>query len=188
MTTDQLVTLDAASELLPIWTDWGVQDSQVWVHSLGVSLWTLRGQQLGQVAMCEAPVPLSIPYSEAGVRLDSVWFDRGTHQPLLLAEFERYEGLQDMEKLAGKVRNLLIAHRRWGEAAAVMTLSYWTKGLASLPPHAEFQRIFREGFVTAARERVAGSAKGELIFFQFVMSEGPDNRLRLSKIIPRGRV
>jgi hypothetical protein len=153
-----------------------------------VSFWTLRGHQLGHVAMCEAPAPSGAPHSEAGVRLDSVWFDRQTQNPLLLAEFERYEGPQDAAKLNRKVQNLLIAHRRWGETASVLTLSYWTKSLAALPPHAEFQRLFREGFITAARERVPGSAKGQLLFFQFVLSEGPDNRLRLSHIIPRGRV
>lgn len=186
MTTEQLVTLDAARELLPVWTDWGVQDSQVWIHSLGVSLWTLLGHQLGYVAMCEAPAPAGAPHSEIGIRLDSVWFDRDTQNLLLLAEFERYEGAQDAAKLNRKVQNLLIAHRRWGEAASLLTLSYWTKGLAALPPHAEFQRLFREGFITAARERVPGSAKGQLLFFQFVLSEGVDGRLRLSQIIQRG--
>jgi hypothetical protein len=185
---EHLVTLDAARELLPMWTDWGVQDSQVWVHSLGVSLRTLRGHQLGHVAMCEAPAPSGAPHSEAGVRLDSIWIDRQTRRPLLLAEFERYEGPQDSAKLNGKIQNLLIAHRRWGESASILALSYWTKGLAALPPHAEFRRLFRDGFTTAARERVAGSAKGQLLFFQFVLSEGQDNCLRLTRIIPRGEV
>src|SRR5262249_18379418 len=157
-----LMTLDASRELLPIWTDWGVQDSQVWVHSLGVSLWTLRGRQLGHVAMCEAPAPSGAPNSEIGIRLDSVWFDRHTPSPLLLAEFERYGGSQDAAKLNRKVQNLLIAHRRWSETASVLTLSYWTKSLAVPPPHEEFQRLFREGFITAARERVPGSGKGQL--------------------------
>ncbi len=188
MTTGQLAPIDAARELLPIWTDWGVQDSQVWVHSLGVSFWTLRGRQLGHVAMCEAPAPAGAPHSEVGFRLDSIWIDRRTQRPLLLAEFERYEGQQDAAKLSGKVQNLLIAHRRWDETASILTLSYWTKGLATLPPHAEFQRMFRDGFITAARERVMGSVKGQLLFFQFVLSEGQDNRLRLTHIIPRGEV
>jgi hypothetical protein len=153
-----------------------------------VSLWTLRGHQLRHVAMCEAPAPSGAPHSEVGVRLDSIWIDRQMQRPLLLAEFERYEGPQDAAKLNRKVQNLLIAHRRWDETASVLTLSYWTKGLAALPPHDEFRQLFRDGFVTAARERVTGSAKGQLLFFQFVLSEGPDNRLRLTHVIPRGEV
>jgi hypothetical protein len=173
---------------MPVLTDWGVQDSGVWVHSLGCSFWTLLGARMGFVATSEAPAPALGTYRFIGVdvRSDSVWFDRESREPRLLLEFERYGGLIDAGKLLGKVKNLLLAHHRWGETAESLVLTYWTNGLASLPQHAELVRVLRQGFETPARERVYGSSKASLLFFQFVMREDRDGLLRLTEIIERG--
>lgn len=173
---------------MPILTDWGVQDSGIWVHSLGCSLWTLLGSRLGFVSTSEAPAPARGPYGFVGVdvRSDSVWFDRESREPRLLLEFERYGGLIDAGKLSGKVKNLLLAHHRWAEAAELLVLAYWTNGLASLPQHSKLVRVIREGFDTPARERVYGSSEVSLLFFQFVMREDRDGLLRLTEIIERG--
>jgi hypothetical protein len=173
---------------MPTLTDWGVRDSGVWVHSLGCSLWTVLGARLGFVATSEAPAPARGPYGFVGVdvRSDAVWFDRESRETRLLLEFERYGGLTDAGKLLGKVKNLLLAHHRWGETAELLVLAYWTNGLASLPQHSELVRVLRQGFETPARERVFGSSRASLHFFQFVMREGRDGLLRLTEIIERG--
>ena len=185
---ERLADLDEARAIMPILTDWGVQDSGIWVHSLGCSFWTLLGARLGFIAASEAPAPAHGSYSFVGVdvRSDSVWFNRESREPGLLLEFERYSGLIDAAKLSGKVKNLLLAHHRWGETADLLMLAYWTNGLASLPMHSELVRILRQGFETPARERVYGSSKGSLLFFQFVMREDRDGLLRLTDIIERG--
>lgn len=183
-----LRSLDLAREMMPIWTDWGKEDSGVWIHSLGCAFWTALGQRLGYVALSEAPTPIEGPYAGigAGVRSDSLWFDRDTRKPKLILEFERYVGMNDREKLMGKVENLLLAHQRWEEMAEILVLAYWTKGLASPPHHASLLKIIREGFETESKQRVRGSYKGQILFFQFVMHEDKDGVLRLHEIIQRG--
>ena len=185
---ESLASLEVARELLPLWTDWGTRDSGLWIHSLGCTFWTALGRRLGAVAVSEAPAPSEERFANVGgeVRSDSIWFSTATRQPEVLVEFERYSGSRDFEKLAGKVRNLLLAHHRWGEAAEILVLAYWTKGLASLPQHSELVRIVREGFEMPTKQRVFGSAKGELLFYQFVMLEDEKSLLRLSEIYPRG--
>lgn len=184
----RLSGLGEVREIMPVLTDWGVQDSGVLVHSLGCSFWTLLGARMGFIATSEVPAPALGAYRFTGVdvRSDSVWFGRESREPRLLLEFERYGGLLDAGKLLGKVKNLLLAHHRWGETAELLVLAYWTNGLASLPRHAELARVLRQGFETPARERVYGSSKASLLFFQFVLREDQDGLLRLTEIIERG--
>lgn len=176
------------AEILPILTDWGVQDEGVCIHSLGVTFLTILGHRLGYVAVAEMPAPKQGKYAHVGddVRSDSVWFDRASRYPLLIAEFERYNGFVDKTKLEGKVNNLLLAQHRWNETAELLMLAYWTKGLVSLPEHAELGQIIKRGFETQAKERVFGCMKGKLVFFQFVMRETRDGLLHLAQIIHRG--
>jgi hypothetical protein len=183
----RLSDINEAREIMPVFTDWGVWDSGIWVHSLGCSLWTLLGSRLGFVATSEAPAPARGRYAFVGldVRSDSIWFDRALREPRLLLEFERYGGLIDASKLLGKVKNLLLAHHRWAESAELLVLAYWTNGLASLPQHSELVNVLREGFETPARERVYGT-EASLLFFQFVMREDRDGLLHLTEIIERG--
>jgi hypothetical protein len=184
----RLCSLDIAREIMPIWTDWGAKDIGVWVHSLGCAFWTALGQKLGYVALSEAPTLPQGQYADAGtgVRSDSLWFDRETRKPKLILEFERYVGIGDSEKLMGKVQNLLLAHHRWEETSEILVLAYWTKGLASSPQHSSLSKAIREGFETESKQRVQGSYKGQILFFQFVMHEEKDGVLRLHEIIERG--
>lgn len=184
----ELQNLQMARAILPIWTDWGVQDEGVSIHSLGVTFLTTLGHRLNHIAVNEMPAPKQGRYAHVGddVRSDSVWFDRTRQFPLLIAEFERYSGSSDKTKLEGKVKNLLLAQHRWNKAAEFLVLAYWTKGLLSLPEHANLQQIVKGGFETSARERVFGCTKGKLVFIQFVMREKQGNLLYLSDIIQRG--
>jgi len=184
--TATLQDLSVARELLPLWTDWGVQDSGLTIHSLGVSCLALLGQRLGHVAVSELPAPNFGPYGYVGedVRLDAVWFDRERRAPMLLAEFERYSGVEHQVKLEGKVQSLVLAQHRFGGTADLLVLAYWTPGLVSTPDHGSLRRIVSQGFTTPAKQRVYGCS-GRLRLFQFVVQKGPDGLLRLAKIISR---
>ena len=183
---DLLADRGQVQERLPIWTDWGVRDESVLVHSLGCSFLTLMGDRLGYVAVSEVPAPRqgSHAHISEDVRSDSVWFDRETSSVELIAEFERYSGKQ--KDLAPKVESLLLAHHRWGKPGTVLILAYWTIGLVSLPDHAALRQIVSGGYQTGLRERVSGDSSARIEFLQYVLQEDQDGLLRLSDIRRRG--
>jgi hypothetical protein len=184
----QLKSLKTASELMPILTDWGITDFSLSIHSLGMTYLTLLGNHLGYVGVAEVPTPKSGKYAHIGddIRSDAVWYDRQTCVPILVAEFERYNGSTDQSKLEGKVKNLLIAQHRWGETVKYLVLAYWTKGLTSLPQHTNLQQIITRGFLTPAKELVIGTSTKQLLLLQFVMRENNNGLLYLSEIMMRG--
>lgn len=184
----KLQDLQLVREVLPMWTDWGVEDSGVLIHSLGITLLTAVGQHLGYVAISEVPTPCQGAFAYIGdVRSDSVWFDRTSRAPVLIAEFERYSGSDEHKlKLENKVKNLLLAqHLCSATSTGFLLLAYWTKGLASLPNHTELQQIIQHGFETRSKQKVLG-CNSRLLFLQFVMHENQKNLLHLTKIIARG--
>ncbi|HNG96074.1 MAG: hypothetical protein K1Y36_21695 [Blastocatellia bacterium] len=183
----QLQNRQLIQEWLPIWTDWGIEDTETWVHSLGVTFWTLLGHKLGFVAISEAPaIRNKALYSEDQIRSDSVWYEPETHNPTVIIEFERYSGAGDQTKLAGKVKNLLIAQQRADQTPKVLILAYWTKGVKTLPPHHNLLNLFATGFETLRQIRIPGSSTGKLMFFQFVLHEHRDHKLRLEQVLERG--
>ena len=183
--TDRL-TIEVASSHLPMWTEWGVRDVGHLVHSLGCTLLTAVGRDLGFAAVSEVPAPRQGPLAhvEEDVRSDSVWFDRTTRRVALVAEFERYAGKQ--KDLSPKVETLLLAQQRWGFADATLLLAYWTVGFVTLPDHDNLRSIVRGGFSAMGGLRVPGNPKAGLVFFQFVVRAGQDGLFRLEHVIRRG--
>lgn len=175
-----------ALESFPLWTSQGLPDGTV--HSAGVSLLTVLGQTLGYEAYCEMPAPRKGRYAHVGddVRSDSAWFDRNTARPVLLAEFERYSGQMDEGGLQTKVKNLLLAHHRWGEMPECVVLAYWTKSLRQLPDHNALVHIYRRGFQTRAMEPVDGTSSGALFLYQFILKEADSGYWRLDQVRERG--
>jgi hypothetical protein len=180
--------LSIARAHLSLWVEKGLRDVSYTLHSTGMSYWNVIGIVLGYDAIGELPAPHDGPYAFVGddVRSDSVWFDAASHQPHVVIEFERYTRKTDETKLIGKVDNLLLAHHRWGQQPAVLILSYWTKGLASLPDHAMLRRRVQHGFVTSAKEQVEGSMHCQVFFFQTVLQQTVEGGWRLSQVIERG--
>lgn len=181
------LTLDAATSHLPMWTEWGVRDAGLLIHSLGCNLLTAAGRDLGFAAVSEVPAPRQdgvLDSVDQDVRSDSVWYDRSTHQPALLAEFERYSG--KLKDLSPKVETLLLAQQRWGRPDATLLLAYWSVGLVTLPDHDGLRGIVRVGFQSTGGVRVPGNPKARILFFQFVVRAGQDGLLRLENIIRRG--
>jgi hypothetical protein len=180
--------LSIAKRHLGLWTDRGLGDNSCSLHSVGMTYWTLIGTMFGFDAVTEMPAPAEGAYGFVGddVRSDSAWFAQNAGAPSVLVEFERYEGVSDQGKLAGKVNNLLLAHHRWHGVPKVLILAYWTKGLAALPDHASLRRRLKSGFETSAKEHVSGAAGCVVLFFQSVLQSTADSRWRLSQVIERG--
>jgi len=180
--------LTFARSAFPVWVTRGLADYSLTLHSAGMSYWAALGHHLGFSGLAEFPAPPEGPFGHVGddVRCDATWFNRDTHRPVLLAEFERYEGDLDGPKLQAKMDSLLLAHLRWGQTARFLVLAYWTKGLVDLPRHEELRQRFRTGLTTRAMEHVHGSATGEILFFQFILRETPEGRWRLWQIRARG--
>jgi hypothetical protein len=169
-----------------MWTDWGVRDAGHLVHSLGCTLLTAAGRDLGFASVSEVPAPREGPLAnvEQDVRSDSVWFERSTRHVALVAEFERYAGKQ--KDLSPKAETLLLAQQRWGCPAATLLLAYWTVGLDSVPNHDHLRGIVRGGYSATGGVRVPGNPRARLVFFQFVVRAGQDGLLRLDSILRRG--
>lgn len=186
--TEQIKDIELAKRLMPIWTDWGIEDSGLFVHSVGVSYLTVLGNHLGYVSASELPAPHSGEYGLTGdnVRSDSIWFDRQKKTPILIAEFERYSGsVADKHKLEGKMQRLLLAQHRWGNKKRHLLLAYWTKGLVSVPDHSLLRSVVLNGFNASASNRVFG-ANCNLHFLQFVLNESnSSSELVLETIIER---
>lgn len=179
-------TLDACTSHLPMWTEWGVRDAGHLVHSIGCTLLTAVGRDIGFAAVSEVPAPrLGILGNvDQDVRSDSVWFDRTTRKPALIAEFERYSGKH--KDLSPKVETLLLAQQRWECPRATLVLAYWTVGLVTLPDHDGLRKLARGGFQATSGVRVPGNPSARIVFYQFVVRAGPDGLLRLENILRRG--
>jgi hypothetical protein len=180
------LTIKTAASLLPMWTEWGVHDVGHLVHSLGCTLLTAVGRDLGFASVSEVPAPGGGPLAhlEEDVRSDSVWFERSTRRIALVAEFERYAGKQ--KDLSPKVKTLLLAQQRWACEEAILLLAYWSVGLVSLPDHGSLRNIAREGFSAIGGVRVPGNPRANVVFYQFVVRAGQDGLLRLESILRRG--
>lgn len=180
------LTREAASALLPMWTEWGVRDVGHLIHSLGCTFLTAVGRDHGFAAVSEAPAPHEALFAhvEEDVRSDSVWFDRKTKRVVLLGEFERYAGKK--KDLSPKVETLLLAQNWWGCKDLILMLAYWSIGHVSLPDHDGLRNIAREGFSARGGVRVPGNSRTRVIFYQFIVRAGQDGLLRLEDIIRRG--
>lgn len=180
------LTLDAATFHLPMWTEWGVRDVGHLVHSLGCTLITAVGRDLGFATVSEVPAPrqATLGNVEQDVRSDSVWFDRSMRHVALVAEFERYSGKQ--KDLSPKLETLLLAQHRWECPNATLLMGYWSVGLVTLPDHDVLRSIVRGGFQATGGVRVPGNPNARILFFQFVVRAGQDGLLRLENILRRG--
>lgn len=145
-------SLDFVARAYPMLTDWGVRDEDVLVHSLGCSAWNALGQELDFMAIAECPSPMT---HGADIRCDSTWFCRTQRAPVVLVEFERFDGTsKGQQKLEDKMCNLLEASMRWGNTPSVLVLSAWNKGIVSAPDKESLQSLCKNGFRSSAGVQV----------------------------------
>jgi len=139
---DKLET-DFIEQSFPVWTKHGVKDEDVFIHSIGCSVWNTLGHELGYMAIVEGPAPAA---SGNDIRYDSVWIDKVNNEPLVLIEFERYDGTpKGKSKLVEKLINLMEAALRWEDKPVLLVLSAWSPGLVSAPDFDELESIFIKG-------------------------------------------
>ena len=205
----ELKTLDVARAQFPMWTDWGVEDESVALHSLGLSYLTTVGQHAGYACCCEYPV--------AGhkVRADSVWWDKEMRTPAALFEFERHKGgtelvdkvcwwdkemrtpaaLFEFERhkggteLVDKVRNLLRAYHSLKGKPSLLCLVFWTKNFYPLGDEGvrDLWQIFERGFLAEDRCRVPPAATGLLRVYECLHENAGHGRHTLKQITERRR-
>ena len=166
--------LDSA---FPVLTRHGVIDSDVYMHSVGCSVWNTLGHELGYMAVVETPAPYG---SGDNIRSDSAWFDKQGNSPRVLVEFERYGGTDACKtKLISKLCNLMEASVRWERHPGLLVLSAWSAGLVSAPDYSEIESIYRSGFVNRKGVRVQRPPYGSLLLHRIVLQLGVDGLLRL---------
>ncbi len=175
----EVASLDVAHARLPVWTDWGVEDESVAVHSLGLTWLTTLGQALGFVACAEFPV------AGGRVRVDSIWWDGASREARAAFEFEREKGRGE---LVEKVRNLRLAWHAAGGTMELLGLVYWSKsGLASPVEQGPLWRAMSEPLRDEHGARVPAAPTRALRVCECIHRSGPDGRVRLHSIQVRRR-
>jgi hypothetical protein len=101
--------------------DWGAKDEDALIHTLGMNLLASLGRAAGYLSLVEYPVPRAARWQRKLVRVDVVWIDRQTRQPILLAEFERFSKEGVLEKQA----NLCVAAHGCERPPDVLLLCCW---------------------------------------------------------------
>lgn len=161
----------------PVLVQHGLEDSDVFMHSLGCSVWNTLGHELGYMAVTEGPAPVA---SGDNIRSDSVWFDRGTIAPRVLIEFERYDGSgRGKAKLVEKLTNLMEASLRWQNQPDLLILSAWSSGLVSAPDFQELEDLYRQGVSNSKGFRISSPPSCSLLLHRMVLQPGVDGLLRL---------
>jgi hypothetical protein len=167
----------------PALVEWGVEDQDVMIHSLGVSCWNTLGYKLGYMSVAECPAPFpDVPGDD--IRSDSVWFDKQTRDPLVVVEFERYDGTgKGKKKLYEKTENLFEASERWGRVPHLLILSSWSCGMVSAPDHKKMVKEIRKGFKNRKGAFVPVSTGAQFLFSRFCFQPSQGNKLKLDRII-----
>ncbi len=161
----------------------GIPDIGLTVHSHFLTLLAGVGQSQGYAAVAECPIWWARDRGLGDVRADSVWFEKGSGDPALAFEFERFER-GDESKLRGKVENLAIASTAT-PSLKLCVLIYWVRSGSAPRSMDGIIATYRDGFrrkgnnVTPARTpllivkcvmRPAATAE-RLVFGEFLRDE-----------------
>lgn len=157
---------DFLARAFPVVFDQRVRDEDVLMHSLGCSIWNTLGHELGYMAIVEAPAPAA---AGNDIRSDSVWFCRTTGRPIVLIEFERYDGsVHGKAGLDAKLGNLMESALRWDDRPELLVLSAWSKGVVSAPNTADLAGKLRTGLTNRKGAEITGLDDCVLLFNRFI--------------------
>ncbi|RLA54492.1 MAG: hypothetical protein DRR42_01545 [Gammaproteobacteria bacterium] len=171
---------DFLERSFPVFNSPGIKDEDVMIHSLGCSVWNTLGHELGFMAVVEGPAPIA---SGNDIRSDSVWFDKADNTPLVLIEFERYDGTdRGYGKLEEKLGNLMEASMRWGDQPTLLVLSAWSPGLVSAPDFERLELMFRRGFSNSKGAKIPAPTNCQLLLHRLVLSESHTGLLQLQRM------
>lgn len=175
-----LETTDFIDRAFPAFRKWGLRDEDVFVHSLGCSLWNSLGHEAGYMAVVEAPAPSAVGND---IRSDSVWFRRETGDPVVLIEFERYDGSQrSKENLEGKLANLRVANARWDGKPDLLVLSAWSVGVVSAPDISAMLARTSATVNSAMGTRSGSAVCKSLLFYRFIFEKDRSGLLKLERL------
>jgi hypothetical protein len=175
-----LETSDFVQRSFPVLLHPGVKDEDVFIHSIGCSLWNTLGHELGYSGVVEAPAPSA---AGADIRTDSAWFSKAPWLPRVLVEFERFEsGDRGVAKLDTKLANLLEAANRWRDEPRLLILSAWSSGVVNAPNLDRFRRVLHSGVNNALGVHVPGRRGCPLLFNRWILGAAPTGLLTLRKL------
>lgn len=170
-------------EAFPVMRKHGLRDEDVFVHSVGCSVWNTLGHELGYTAVVEGPAPVA---SGNDIRSDSVWFEKLSHIPLVLIEFERYDGTNSgRTKLVAKLTNLMEAAMRWGNQPKLLVLSAWSPGLVSAPDFTYLENLFISGVRNSKGTYIPKPVGCDLLLHRMVFEQEVDSKLRIKHMTYR---
>jgi hypothetical protein len=130
-------------EIYPTLFNTGVPDGAL--HAYVLSSLVLLGDQLGFSAVCDSPVFDTLDnllLGEGSKRPDSVWFERGSDQPKILFEFERFKP----GALEIKIKNLLIMSKSYIQELDSMFLIFWSEGILPITVLSPAIELSKKGF------------------------------------------
>ena len=173
------------NKVFPMLTEFGVPDYSETVHSYGLNYLTAIGRELeGITAVSECPV-FAPESSLSEVRPDSVWFNIEDNDPLLIAEFERYDNsITKQKKLKQKLQNLVIGYHQLGGDLEYLLLVYWSYPGVTIRKKDELISILNEGFTLPNGRYVKGinSFQTSYLIYHAVATGGKDS-VKLNKWI-----
>lgn len=165
----EMMTTAFIAEHYPKLTRGDLQDEDVLIHSLGCSVWNTLGHELGYMAVVECPAPGT---HGADIRSDSAWFMDEGLSPLVLVEFERYDGSnRGQQKLNEKLCNLIEAALRWSVTPEILVLSAWSRGIVAAPDTDLLKKRCRQGFISTTGTQAATPASTQVLFNRFMFEE-----------------
>ncbi len=110
---------------------WGVEDKDALLHALGANLIAAIGRACGYIGLVEFPTPRSREWRQKPVRVDAAWVDPAQKRPRLLAEFQRWDNLNNARD---KAANLFVASNGLDSPAEVLLLILWSLD-GEMPPY-----------------------------------------------------
>ena len=180
--SNEFETLSIAKKFFPMWSEWGVDDESVAIHSLGWTYLTTIGQQNGYVCCSEFPV------MSHTIRADSVWWNPDSKQISAVFEFERHK---EGPELKEKVKNLLKAYHSLQRKPELLCLVFWTKSEHNLLVNQNVLNglwdIFQRGFRDNNLQQVPPASVRKLRIFECVHISNSKGQEVLSKIKERKR-
>lgn len=166
---------------MPSLSQWGINDRDVLVHSMGVSVWNTLGHDLGFMAVAECPAPTAVGDD---IRSDSTWFLKSDQQPIVFIEFERYDGSSgDKQKLSDKLTNLMEASERWGQPSPLLILIAWNIGNVHPPDVKGLMKQVRLGVKNKKGVKISGTHPKNFVFCRFMFKRLSDGKIKLNDII-----
>ncbi|MCB1066191.1 MAG: hypothetical protein KDN20_25130 [Verrucomicrobiae bacterium] len=168
-----------------MFTEWGVEDTSILVHSLGCNYLAALGRHLGFWAINEFPVKGK---GGENIRPDAVWWNRSDKRVEFLAEFERFKpGKEGV--LAQKAENLVHSYQSLDCSPPVVLLLGWALAGTDLTKAVSASSVAYNGFRYRDGHWVPGLHPDHRFLHYFaIFGQEKDGRLKILRIsTPPGR-